>query len=130
MLGQLDYRHGAVVADFEAGLGTVLRMQAAVDVVVIVVQPTVKSLEVGVRAAEAVRGGALGRVVVVANRMGDDEDLGRVRAAFDGFETVVVPDDPDIAEAERFGHAPMDAAPHSAAVASLSVLAERLRPAR
>jgi CO dehydrogenase nickel-insertion accessory protein CooC1 len=120
LLGQLESDPARVViADFEAGLGTVLRMDAAVDVVMVVAQPTVKSIEVGVRAAEAVRERQLGRVMVVANRVAHDDDLTRVRAAFDGVEPVLVPDDPAIGEAERRGLAPLDAAPSSPAVTAL-----------
>ena len=131
LLGQLETDPDrVVVADFEAGLGTVLRMDAAVDVVVVVVQPTVKSIEVGVRAAEAVRQRELGRVTVVANRVADADDLARVRAAFDGVDPVVVPDDPVIGEAERRGLAPLDAAPSSPAVTALLRLGRDLAAGR
>jgi CO dehydrogenase nickel-insertion accessory protein CooC1 len=128
LLGQLEARHQLVVADFEAGLGTVLRMSEAVDAVVVVVQPTVKSLEVGARAVEAVRERGLGPVVLVGNRVRDDADLARVRAALPGLEPVVVPDDLLLGEAERSGRSPLDAAPHSAAVLALAALADALLP--
>ncbi len=116
-----------VVADFEAGLGTVLRLDGnPVDVVVVVVEPTVKSLEVGRRAAESVQQGGLGRVVVTANRVRDADDVARVRAAFPGVEPVLVPDDPAIVAAERRGLAPLDAAPDAPAVRALVALAESL----
>ncbi|MGI8535521.1 MAG: AAA family ATPase [Mycobacteriales bacterium] len=45
LLGQLEPSDGVVVADFESGLGTVMRLGGRpVDVVVVVVEPTVKSL--------------------------------------------------------------------------------------
>jgi CO dehydrogenase maturation factor len=120
-----------VVADFEAGLGTVLRLSDnPVDVVVVVVEPTAKSLEVGRRAAESVREGNLGRVVVTANRVRDDDDAARVRAAFPGLDVVLVPDDPAIVAAERQGVAPLDAAPDSPGVRVLVDLAQSLLPAR
>ena len=128
MLGQLARPDRVVVADFEAGLGTILRLQGnPVDVVVVVVEPTAKSLEVGRRAAEAVEEAGLGRVVVTANRVRDREDVARVRAAFPGFEPALVPDDPAIVAAERQGLAPLDAAPNSAGVRALVGLAGRLR---
>jgi CO dehydrogenase maturation factor len=131
LLGQLERPGRAVVADFEAGLGTVLRLDGQpVDVVVVVVEPTAKSLEVGRRAVDAVREGDLGRVVVTANRVRDDEDVSRVRAAFPGLEPLLVPDDPAIAAAERRGEAPLDVAPDSAGVKALVGLAERLLPDR
>ncbi len=127
MLGQLERPGRAVVADFEAGLGTVLRLDGRpVDVVVVVVEPTAKSLEVGRRAADAVREGGLGRVVVTANRVRDADDEARVRAAFPGFDPVLVPDDPAIVAAERRGEAPLDAAAESPGVRALVDLAEKL----
>ena len=113
-----------VVADFEAGLGTVLRLADPVDVVVVVVEPTVTSLDVGRRAAEAVQAKALGQVVVTANRVRDDDDLARVRAAFPDLEPVVVPDEPAVVAAERRGVAPLDAAPGAPGVRALVALAE------
>ena len=115
------------MADFEAGLGTVMRLgDSPVDVVVIVVEPTAKSLEVGSRAAHAVRTAGLGRVVVTANRVRDSEDAARVRAAFPDDDPVMVPDDPAIVSAERQGTAPIDAAPDAPAVRALVDLARSL----
>lgn len=119
------------MADFEAGLGTVLRLSGQpVDVVVIVVEPTAKSLEVGRRAAETVLGAELGRIVITANRVRDDTDQARVHAAFAGLaqvvEPVFVPDEPAIVAAERAGIAPLDAAPDSPGVRALVELAASL----
>jgi len=130
LLGQLARPDRVVIADFEAGLGTVMRLDAPVDVVVVVVEPTAKSLEVGRRAAETVREGGLGRVVVTANRVRDETDAQRVREAFPGLDPVMVPDDPAVVDAERRGLAPLDAAPDAPAVRALVALAESLRSAR
>ncbi|WP_104527575.1 hypothetical protein [Blastococcus saxobsidens] len=127
MLGQLEQPGGIIVADFEAGLGTVLRLgDTPVDVVVVVVEPTAASLEVGRRAAESVTLAGLGRVVVVANRVRDDADEQRVRAAFPSCEVAVVPEDEAVVTAERQGVAPLDAAPDAPAVGALAGLATRL----
>jgi CO dehydrogenase nickel-insertion accessory protein CooC1 len=128
LLGQLERPGRVVVADFEAGLGTVLRMDRPVDVVVVVVEPTATSLEVGRRAAEGVTAGGLGRVVLTANRVRDQDDESRVRAAFPGLEPVLVPDEPAIVAAERRGEAPFDAAGASPGVQALVRLAEGLLP--
>lgn len=130
MLGQLARPDRIVIADFEAGLGTVLRLDAPVDVVLVVVEPTVKSLEVGRRAAETVREAGLGRVVVSANRVRDETDAQRVRAAFPGLLVGSIPDDPAVVDAERRGLAPLDAAPGAPAVRALVALAESLLPGR
>ncbi|MGI8537688.1 MAG: hypothetical protein ACR2K2_14675 [Mycobacteriales bacterium] len=127
MLGQLARPDRVVIADFEAGLGTVMRLEGnPVDVVVVVVEPTAKSLEVGRRAAEAVREGGLGRVVVAANRVRDAVDETRIRESFPGLEPVLVPDDPAIVAAERKGISPLDAAPEAPGVRALVELAESL----
>ena len=117
-----------VIADFEAGIGTVMRLDAPVDVVLVVVEPTAKSLEVGRRAAETVRAAGLGRVVVTANRVHDEEDAARVRAAFPDMDPLLVPDDPAVVDAERRGLAPLDAAPDAPAVRALVALAMSLVP--
>lgn len=127
LLGQLARPDRVVVADFEAGLGTVLRLNGSpVDVVVIVIEPTAKSLEVGRRAAETVREAGLGRIVVTANRVRDEQDEARVREAFPRLELVLVPDDAAIVAAERRGLAPIDAAPDAPAVRALVTLAQQL----
>lgn len=129
LLGELARPDRLVVADFEAGLGTVLRLQGnPVDVIVVVVQPTEKSLDVGRRAVETIQEAQLGRIVIAANRVDSDEDVARVRAAFPGLEPVLVPDDPAISHAEREGIAPLDSAPNGPALLALVGLAESLLP--
>jgi len=130
LLGQLEGPGVVVVADFEAGVGTVMRLDGRpVDVVVVVVEPTAMSLEVGRRAAEVVQAKGLGRLVVTANRVRDEQDAERVREAFPDVEVVLVPDDPAIVAAERDGRAPLDAAPDAPAVLALVALATSLRDA-
>jgi len=128
LLGQLARPDRVVIADFEAGIGTVMRLDAPVDVVLVVVEPTAKSLEVGRRAAETVRAAGLGRVVVTANRVRDEQDAARVAAAFPDAVAVLVPDDPALVNAERRGLAPLDAAPDAPAVRALVALATSLVP--
>jgi len=113
LLGQLSRLDQVVIADFEAGLGMILRLEGHpvdVVVVVVVVEPTAKSLDVGRRAADSVREANLGRVVVAANRVRDLDDAARVRAAFPYLEPVLVPEDSAIVNAEQEGAAPLDAA--------------------
>jgi CO dehydrogenase maturation factor len=130
LLGSIESPEGRIViADFEAGIGTLTRMQdGGVDVVLVVVEPTPKSLEVGRRAAGLVQERSLGRLIVVANRVRDDADVETIRAAFPEAEVVAVPDDPRIVEADRAGVAPLDLAPEAPAVRALIELAVRLVP--
>lgn len=116
-----------VVADFEAGIGTLTRMGIGdVDAVVIVVEPNPKSMEVGTRAADLARERALGRIVVVGNRVRDDADRERIEGSFADHELVLVPDDPQIRRADRDGVAPIDLDPDSPGVTALQQLADRL----
>lgn len=127
MLGSADFEDRTVIADLEAGIGTMTRMgDRAVDAVVVVVEATPRSIQVGVRAAELARDKALGTVLVVANRVRGEADLAAIAAAFPGAEVVAVPDDEAIVRAERDGVAPLDTAPGAPAVRALVALAGRL----
>jgi len=128
LLGEVEGGDGQiVVGDLEAGIGTVLRLQEGqADVIVVVAQPTAKSLEVARRALELAPERAP-RVIVVANRVRDDEDLAVIHAALgEDHEYVIVPDDEAIAEADREGRAAIDVDPDSAGVRALIDLADRL----
>jgi len=130
LLGSVEFpEEDVVVADFEAGVGTLTRLgEEHVDTVVIVVEATPKSLEVGARAAALAQEKTVARVVVVANRIRHDEDLQKVRDAFPGLEVVGVPHDPKIVEADRKGVAPIDLDPDAPAVKALVGLASTLLP--
>lgn len=124
MLGSIDDPHRVVIADFEAGLGTLLRLgPGAVDVVVVVVEPSVKSCEVAARAVAQARAGELGRVLVVANRVSGEADLDPIRARVPDCPLYPIPEDPALAAADRDGLAPLDAAPGCPAVRALEGLA-------
>jgi len=130
LLGSVDFdEEDVVVADFEAGVGTLTRLgEEHVDTVVIVVEATPKSLEVGARAAALAAERTVGRIVVVANRIRHDEDLQTVKNAFPGMEVVGVPHDMKIVEADRKGIAPIDLDPDAPAVRALVALARTLAP--
>lgn len=126
----MEFTDDVVVADFEAGVGTLTRLSdQRVDTVLVVVEPTPKSVEVGMRAADLARERSATRVIVVANRLRDEADLEVVRSAFPGCEVVAVPDDPRIVEADRKGVAPIDLAPEAPAVRALVGLADSLAAA-
>ena len=95
------------------------------DLVLVVAQPTAKSLNIAKRAVDMTddRGG---RVIVVANRVRNDEYLAVIREAVGDCEMVVVPDDAAIARADREGRAAIDVDPDSPGVKVLIGLADRL----
>ena len=116
-----------MIADLEAGIGTLTRLPAqTVDVVVIVVEPTPRSIDVGQRALELAAQRGRGQVIVVANRVLDATDASRVAAAFPGHELVLVPLDQAIADADRVGRSPLDTAPDSPGVQALLSVADRI----
>ena len=113
------------MADLEAGIGTLLRLRPAhVDLVLVVTEPSAKSIEVARRAVAIAASRA--EVLVVANRIGTDGDLIAVREALDGHAYVVVPEEPAIAQADREGLAPIDVAPDAPGVRALVALADRV----
>lgn len=127
LLGSVDTGDTVLVADLEAGTGTLTRLaEGAIDVALVVVEPSPRSIEVGVRAAAAASERAAGRLIVVANRVREGDDLAAIEHALAGAELVVVPDDPAVLEADRRGVAPLDLAPDAPAVLAIRRLAERL----
>ena len=130
MLGSAEFDpNDTVIADFEAGVGTLTRLEEQkVDTVLVVVEATPKSIEVGQRAAQLASEKRLQRVVIIANRIRNEADLATIKAAFPDVEVVAVPDDPAIREADRYGIAPIDHAPDAPAVRALVGLAGRLAP--
>lgn len=119
-----------LVADLEAGIGTLTRLgEGVLDAVLVVVEPTPKSLEVGRRAVALAAERDLGQVIVVANRVRDSDDADLVAAQFAGYETVLVPDDPAVEAADRGGVAVLDVAPEAPAVQALAQLGDRMAEA-
>ena len=115
-----------VVGDLEAGIGTVLRLQPGMaDAVVIVAQPTAKSIDIAGRAARVAAAREL-EVVVAANRVRDEADLAAIQDALGEHEILVVPDDPAILRADQEGLAPIDVDADGPGVAAIAALAERL----
>lgn len=127
MLGSAQFGRTVVVADLEAGIGTLTRLASqSIDVVVIVVEPTPRSLDVGQRALELASERGRGQIVVVANRVLDSADADRVAAAFPDRELVLVPLDTAITDADRAGVSALDMQPDSPAVLALLSVADRI----
>lgn len=129
LLGELEADGRTVLGDLEAGVGVLSRMEAGnVDVVLVVANPTAKSIEVARRAIEtAVARDS--RVLVVANRVASDQDLQLIEEALGDHELVVIPEDPAIARADEEGLAPIDVDSAGPGVRALIGLSERLVPA-
>lgn len=106
-------------------MGSLVRMGPDdIDVALIIVEPTRKSIEAASRAASIVSEGT--RVIVVANRVRDEEETELIRTAFEGRELHVIPHDPSIRKADRDGTAPIELPAESPGRAAILSLAERL----
>ena len=127
MLGSVSDEGTTIVADLEAGIGTLTRLEdAAVDVTVVVVEPTPRSIDVALRAISVAQEHKHGRLIIVANKIVDADDSRRVREAFSSFNVVEVPADSSIDEADRLGVSPLDHDPTSPAVRAFQELAAEL----
>jgi CO dehydrogenase maturation factor len=125
LLRELEDGDRTVICDLEAGLGTVLRLAPGnADAVLVVANPTAKALEVARRAVEIAADKT--EVIVLANRVRDEEDLDAIRAVIPDHELIVIPEDATIASADRDGVAPIDLDPDSPGVAAIVALADRL----
>lgn len=114
-----------VLGDLEAGIGVLTRMETgSLDSVLVVANPTPKSIEVARRAVQTARAREI-EVLVVANRVADDADLAAITAVLGDEEIVVVPDDPAIARADAEGLAPIDLDEASPGVRAIVRISER-----
>ena len=129
MLGSIPADDLTVVADLEAGIGTLTRLpQAAVDAVLVVVEPTPRSVDVARRALAVAAEQQQGRILVVANKVMSSDDRTMIQAALGDQEICFVPADPAVETADRQGASPVDVAPDGPAVTALGDLADLLQP--
>ena len=126
LLREMEGGGRTVLGDLEAGIGVLTRMETgSLDVVLVVANPTPKSIEVARRAVEAAASREI-RVLVVANRVASDEDLEAIRSVLGDSEMAIVPEDPTIARADAEGIAPIDLDPDSPGVRAIIEIGERL----
>jgi CO dehydrogenase maturation factor len=126
LLREMEGGGRTVLGDLEAGIGVLTRMETgSLDVVLVVANPTPKSIEVARRAVEAAAAREI-RVLVVANRVASDEDLEAIRSVLGDSEMAVVPEDPTIARADAEGIAPIDLDPDSPGVRAIIEIGERI----
>lgn len=127
MLSSVSSEGTIIVADLEAGIGTLTRLpDRAVDVTLIVIEPTPRSIDVAQRALLVASERYQGRILIVANKVADDDDEARIRDAFPETEIVIVPADPVVNDADRRGLSPVDVDADSPAVLALLGLSEHI----
>jgi CO dehydrogenase maturation factor len=129
LLGEFEANQSetVVLADMEAGLGTMSRMQEGhVDYVLVITEPSWKAIEVAQRAVEMVRERGVGQILVIANRIANEQSLEQVRQALPDLEIIPIPDDTAIRTADRDAVAPIDLAPDSPGVLAFTQVVNRL----
>lgn len=125
MLGEFEDDERSVIADLEAGVGTLLRMEEGLmDLVLVICEPSAKSMEVASRAAAIASTWAA--VVVVANRVRDGGDVDTIHQTFPDHDLIVIPEDPAIIAADREGLAPFDYALDAPGVQAIGELAQMI----
>lgn len=129
MLGQLESSDRIVIADMEAGIGILSRMEeASFDLGLIVTDSSVKAIEVARRGRDLTLERKLGPVVFIANKVRDEADVELIRAGL-GLERealIVVPEDETVMRADRDGVSPVDQAEPSPAVEAIRQFAATL----
>lgn len=127
LLSSVPRTDAIIVADLEAGIGTLTRLpDASVDATLVVVEPTPRSIDVGKRAVLAASERHQGNVFVIANKIGDTADDTRVREAFSDQTVLAIPFDETVVGADRRGLSPIDLDPGSPATDALRAVARLL----
>ncbi len=124
-------RDEVVILDMEAGLEHFGRGTArGVDGLLVVVEPTFKSVETASRMMPLARDIGIRDILAVANKVSSkleeefvEEAVGRLGIPLVGK----VPLDPSVSEADRLGVSPLDHAPDSPAVRAVYEVKEALR---
>lgn len=132
LFGDLPDDGRIVLADLEAGLNDLIWARPGQhDVVLVVAEPSAKSVEVATRACALARELGVRRIVAVANRTdtptaaGGNEARTNHLAGLD-LPTVLVPDDPAVTRADAAGTAAFDAGADGPAMAAVGRLAADL----
>lgn len=129
MLSSVPSEDTIIVADLEAGIGTLTRLpNEAVDVTLVVVEPTPRSIDVAQRATLVASECSQGHIVIVANKVADSDDEARIRSAFPDADVVIVPSDPVVNDADRQGLSPIDVDSNSPAVLAISEMGRQFQP--
>ncbi len=123
LLSSVPESDTVIVADLEAGIGTLTRLpEASVDSTLVIVEPTPRSIDVGQRAVLVATERKQGHITIVANKVATHEDEERIRTAFGEHPVVTVPLDPVVVAADRQGASPVDVDPNALAISAIGGL--------
>ena len=100
------------------------------EVLLVVAEPTLQSMLTARRLVRLGRGRPGMTVLVVANKVADDEDRRRLAEGLGAPVVATIPFDEDVRAAERRGEAVIDHAPASAAVVAIEALVAALHRQR
>ncbi len=127
MLSSIPADNVTIIADLEAGIGTLTRLpDSAVDVTIVVVEPTPRSIDVARRAVDVAIERDQGRVLIIANKVANDDDVANITAEFPDQTILAVPNDDVVDRADREGLSPIDIDPEAPAVAAIGLVAAAL----
>lgn len=126
LLGQIETDSRLVIADMEAGVWNLSRMrEGSLDAVLVVVEPSARSIEVARRARDIARDRRVGPVRLIANRVRDEGDRLLLEREL-GPVAWSVPEDAAILDADRTGRSVLDAHPDAAAVSGVAAIGAEL----
>jgi CO dehydrogenase maturation factor len=109
LLSQAKFRDSIVIGDFEAGLGSFSRVgDEKLDVTIVVIEPTPRSIDVGIRALEHALSHHQGRVLVVANKVRSAKEREMIESAIGTASFTVIPYCEAVVKADRKGTSVFD----------------------
>lgn len=126
LFGDLSADGRMIVGDLEAGLNDLIWARpASEDTLLVVAEPSVKSIDIARRACRIGEALGLSRIYGVANRCRTPDEEEAVRQAL-GVPVFAVPEDASLAQADLLGVAPLDLDPASPAMQAVAAIAERV----
>lgn len=133
IIGDLKVSEGITIVDMEAGLELFGRgTPGASDMLIIVIEPSLWSIQTAMRIAELAKELGIPKLVAVANKIREEADVIWIREAIQpyGVEVIaVVPYDAAVSLADRTMRSLLDIAPDSAAAGAIGTLVDAIEEA-
>jgi len=109
LLSQAKFGDSIVIGDFEAGLGSYSRVgDEKLDITIVVIEPTPRSIDVGIRALEHALSHQQGRILVVANKVRSAKEREMIESAIGTTRLTVIPYCEAVVNADRKGTSVFD----------------------